>query len=310
MITTLTLNPAIDKAISTSEFKYGGLNIVSQVRTDFGGKGINVSKVLANFSIPTTVTGFAFESDYSSVKEILEQCGIICDFIICPGKTRVNTKLFDEKNKVVTELNEKGTPTNEKYLNQILEKMKNLAKKSEIIVCTGSLPPNCPIHFYKDVIEVVQPHSKVFLDCGGKLLEEGIKAKPMAVKPNLYELEQYIGHKLNNLDEIKKAALQIVESGVEIVCVSMGKDGAMITNGSETFYAPGVEGIEVKSTVCAGDSMVAGLCYGLVSGHNLKESFAYGVAAATGTVTLEGSQIATKPILDSMLCKVKVIDIK
>lgn len=306
MITTLTLNPAIDKTVSIPSFKYGGMNRIQASRSDIAGKGFNVAKGLANLGNRTVAVGFLYEKDALEAKSSLEKEGINVDCIICPGSIRTNIKLFDMEKQVVTEINEKGNQVNQEFLNQIIEKLIFYSKQSEILVLTGSLPPGCPDDFYKVVIEKCKPFTKIFLDAEGAKFEEGIKAIPTMIKPNKYELETYLGHSLKSLKEIKEAAISFIEKGIQIVSVSLGGEGALITDGRETFFSPPIKNIEVKGTVGAGDSMVAGLCAAFIKGLSLKECFRYSVASATACVIQDGTLTVTKCLLDQMLDKVEI----
>jgi fructose-1-phosphate kinase PfkB-like protein len=116
------------------------------------------------------------------------------------------------------------------------------------------------------------------LDAEGARLAEGLKAAPAIAKPNRYELELFCGRKLESLDEILREAVKLIEGGVELAAVSMGADGACLTDGSEAFYAPALK-VEVRSTLGAGDSMLAGMLLGLEHHCKPEDVFRYGVAA-------------------------------
>ena len=100
--------------------------------------------------------------------------------------------------------------------------------------------------------------------------------------------------------DIVHAALLFIEKGVKIVAVSMGGEGAIITDGKEAYYAP-VISVHVKSTVGAGDSMVAGFCKAIESNLPLIEMFRYGVAAATASVMTEGTQLIDRGHFENLL---------
>ncbi len=118
----------------------------------------------------------------------------------------------------------------------------------------------------------------------------GVAAKPYLIKPNRYELQLMAGKPLPTLQDIRDAAMQYIDMGVQIVAVSLGEQGAMITDGHETLFAPKLD-IAVKSTVGAGDSMIAGLTAGLLGDNDLRECFRMGVACATAKCMTEGAKV-------------------
>ena len=307
MFTTVTLNPCIDKSVTIPEFIYGGTNKIQQVSYEYAGKGINVAKAISNLGFKVISTGFLYQSEAENVIKTLSRENLIFDSIICPGKLRTNTKIFDISKSITTELNESGVPTNTESLKDLLLKIEELSKTSNIIIFSGSVPPNCPDTFYQEAIKLCNPFCKTILDTSGEKLIQGIKAKPTIIKPNLSELETAFNIKLDSIDKVKKTAINIInEYGIEIVCVSMGSQGALITNGKETFFSPPVENIVVKGTVCAGDCLVAGIATGYALNLPIHDIFARGIASATACVVQGNSQVVTKSLLEEILPKVKI----
>lgn len=307
MFATVTLNPCIDKTVSVPKFSYGGTNKIQSIQYEYAGKGINVAKAISHMGYSVTSTGFLYEEDFQQMKKSLSQYNIDFNAVICPGKLRVNTKIFDLSERVSTELNEIGNPVQLKQLEELLLKIENIAKKSKIMIFSGSLPPNCPCSFYKEAIEKCSPYCKTILDTEGEKLIEGIKAKPTIIKPNLFELEKTFGLKLNSKNDIKEAAIKIVKNqGVQIVCVSLGSEGALITNGEQTYFAQPVNNITVKGTVCAGDCLVAGIATGYCLNLSLDNILRRGVAAATACVVQGNSRVTTQELLDEFLPKIVI----
>ena len=306
MFTTVTLNPCIDKTVTVPSLETAQLNRISKVDIVYAGKGFNVAKTIARLGKNATATGFIYTGEEHAVVKSLEKEGIKVDCVVCPGHLRINTKIFDEKRKKVTELNEDGVETSDEYINKLIEKIEHYAESSKFVVLSGSLPPKCPADIYSRIIEKVKPKCKVVLDTSGDALKEGIKAKPTIIKPNKDELVGLIGKNIDNLTDALDAANQLVNQGIEIVCVSLGREGAMITNGKKSYYSPVVPNTVVKGTVCAGDSLVGALIVGLDEGLSLKEAFRKSIASATSCVMQEGSEVASKALLDEVIHKVEV----
>jgi 1-phosphofructokinase len=223
------------------------------------------------------------------------------NFVWCEGSVRTNVKIFDQSTQTITEINEPGVQVSESDLKRMTELVSRHAENSDYLVLAGSLPPGCPSDYYRTLIQSVEGLGcRCVLDADGEALKYGLEAMPFMIKPNRYELEKMIGHELKTLPEIKAAALKYIDMGVSIVAVSLGGEVALITDGDETLYAP-VLNIDVRSTVGAGDSMVAGLVCGCMGECTLEETFRMGVACATARCVTEGHKVVDKTIYKALL---------
>lgn len=290
MITALSLNPSIDRTLTVPKFTYGGLNRVTTEKQDAGGKGINVALVLRAMGCEVCCTGFLQRETRMLFEEKLSAAGAGFDFVACPGATRTNLKILDTAAGVITEINQSGRPVSSEEMAQMMEKIRLHARKSSMMVLSGSVPPGCPAELYEQIIRLCRDEKcRCILDADGEKLAHGLKAAPFLVKPNRYELEQLVGRSLKNRRELLLAAREILRSGVSVVAVSLGAEGAMIADAETALYAPPVP-LQVRSTVGAGDSMVAGLAAALDRGDSLEEAFRTGVAAASAACLTEGTQ--------------------
>lgn len=107
MIITVTLNPAIDKTAQVETMVPNGLNRLSNVMLDVGGKGINVSKAIKELGGESICTGFIAGSNGKWIENQLDQLGLKYKFVNVDGNTRMNLKVLD-KEMNLTELNETG----------------------------------------------------------------------------------------------------------------------------------------------------------------------------------------------------------
>ena len=306
MITTVCLNPAIDRSISIAEFTYGGMNRVKSVRNDAGGKGVNVAVTLARLGLETSCLSFLHKNGGKEIENRLISSGVSSAGVWLDGALRTNIKLLDQSKNIVTEINESGAPVGEADLKKMSELIFHHAQDSDFLVLSGSLPPGCPVDYYRTLIEAAEgTNCRCVLDADSARLTEGLKARPYLIKPNQYELELLVGRPLSSIEETKGAALSLVDQGVSIVAVSMGADGALITDGRETLYAPRLQ-VDVRSTVGAGDAMIAGLTAGCLAELPLSEIFIKGVACATASVMTEGTQLIEKAVYKSLIDQVEI----
>lgn len=306
MITSISLNPSIDRTLTVEGFTPGGLNRVLSSSDVAAGKGINVALTVSALGLDSECIGFMFRDSAPLFEKRLMVNSTAYDFIWLEGSARTNIKVFDQAAGVVTELNESGREIDADSLGKMTELVCAHAENSDFLILSGSLPPGCPADYYATLIDAVDGLGcRCVLDADGERLKRGLEARPFMIKPNRFELETMTGRKLETIAEIRDAARQYIDQGVEVVAVSLGADGAIILQGDEALYAPRLN-IEVKSTVGAGDSMVAALVAGFMAENDLEETFRMGMASATARCMTEGYRIVDKTLYRAVMDMVKI----
>ncbi len=289
MITTICLNPALDRTVTVDTLVPGQVNRVRSSRTDVGGKGVNVAVVCSRLGLKTRVIGCVGAEDIGKYRAAMDREQVQHVFHAVEGAVRVNMKVEALDGSGVTELNESGPTLTAEDLDLFIVLAIDCIRNSEYVVLSGSLPKGCPSGMYRTLIEMAASVPCI-LDASGEAFLEGVKAKPFLVKPNHHELAASVGRELHTMDDIRAAAQSFVDQGVRHVVVSLGKDGALYVGEEGCFYAPEIP-VKVKSTVGAGDAMVGGLLYGLIKYGIMREGFRAGAAAGTASVMTEGTQL-------------------
>ena len=306
MITSISLNPSIDRTLTVESFTPGGLNRVLSSGDVAAGKGINVALTVSALGLNAECVGFMYRDSAPLFEKRLMVNSTAYDFIWLDGAARTNIKVLDQSAGVVTELNESGREIDADSLRRMTELVCAHADNSDYLILTGSMPPGCPDDYYATLIEAVAGLGcRCVLDADGERLKKGLAAGPFMIKPNRYELESMTGKRLDSIPEIRDAARHYIDQGVEVVAVSLGADGAIILRGDEALYAPKLN-IEVKSTVGAGDSMVAGLIAGFMAEEDLEETFRMGMACATARCMTEGYHIVDRTLYRAVMEMVEI----
>lgn len=304
MITTLTVNPAIDKTVIVDHFAVDKVNRIQQYREDPGGKGINVSKMVQLLGEETTALGFAGGIRGNKLLTMIKQLDIPYEFVMTVGETRINNKIIDLVNGTCTDLNEPGQPITEAEVTELKELVKKWIPKSDYFILSGGVQTDISSSFYKELIEMMnQSDCKVMIDTSGVLLEQAIQAKPWLIKPNIHELEELVGKKLTSFEEIIEQARKLIASGIQYVAVSMGEKGMLLVSETEVYHGKAPK-VDVKSTVGAGDSTVAALAVGFYKQLSLEQTLRKAVAAGTAAVTMEGTNVPEKSLINSIEEKV------
>ena len=183
MITTVCLNPAIDRSISIAEFNYGGMNRVKSVRSDAGGKGVNVAVTASRLGLETECISFLHKNGGKEIENRLISSGVSSDGVWLDGTLRTNIKLLDQSRNIITEINESGAPVSEAALQKMTALIARHAQDSDFLVLAGSLPPGCPADYYRTLIEAAENMKcRCILDADGDKLKEGLKARPYLIK--------------------------------------------------------------------------------------------------------------------------------
>lgn len=308
MILTLTLNPAIDKTVVIPNFSEGAVNRIESVRTDIGGKGINVSKcllVLGNIS--TAVAVWAGETGKRG-KDYLIHSGFNSYSIeLDEGETRTNLKIIDTEKNVNTDINEPGPTLDRRTFEGLMNTIDSMIKEDDILVLSGSLPKGLDSTAYRDMILFFKEKGvKTILDADGESFVYGIEAIPYLVKPNIDELCRYTKKELKTEEEIISAARELVQKGIKEVVVSLGADGSLFVTADKVLKAEALK-VPVQSTVGAGDSMVAALAHGLDCGVDEIKRLKLATAISAASVMLSGTQ---PPELETVKKLYKEVTIK
>ena len=261
MILTVTLNPAVDISYGLEEFKIDTVNRVSDVRKTAGGKGLNVTRVLAELGERVLATGLA---GGTNGEFITDQIQLIAeeDFYLILEDSRNCIAILHEGNQ--TEILEDGPKISIDEEWEFRKHFKNLLKDFDTVVFSGSLPKGLPQDYYARLMQNTESRN-VVLDTSGSCLKEVLLSsyKPTVIKPNKEELEQLLGVQIaDDIEELKTALNNILFDGIEWIIVSLGKDGAFAKHGS-TFYRVEIPKIKVVNPVGSGDSTVAGIASAL-----------------------------------------------
>ena len=301
-VVTITLNPAIDRTVTISNFTAGAVNRVESVRSHPGGKGVNVASALADHGHGVAVTGFLGRSNAGAFEELFSQKKIADHFVRIAGQTRIGIKITDPVRAETTDINFLGPAPTSEELSMLRWQIATL--EAEWFVVAGSLPPGVDPKIYREIIASLrQTGRKVLLDTSGEAFSLALEAGPTVVKPNIHEFEAFIGYPLSNEQEVVAAARTLIDRGIELVVISMGKEGACFITATESVVARPPE-IEVKSTVGAGDAMVAGILSGQLEKISLGECARLATAFSIDSLSRLESGLGSRSAIESAMQKV------
>ena len=301
MIYTVTLNPALDKTVEIPGMALDTVNRITSMRTDPGGKGINVSKVIAKLGGESCAVGILGGESGRTLLAALEREGLRTHFRFVEGQTRTNLKIIDRALHTNTDINEPGLTVSPADLDALLRDLLGMVHEGDIVVLAGSLPQGAPQDSYRVWTAACREKgARVCLDADGVLLAEGLKAAPYLIKPNEDELSRLVGHRLTDTDELIAEGRRLLKGGVTRVVISLGERGALYLRGNEVLYAEGLS-VPVGSTVGAGDSVVAALAYADSLGMSDEDAVRLSTATGAANVMCSGTQPAEREAVEKLL---------
>ena len=300
MIYTVTFNPALDYVIRVENVRLGAVNRTVKEDIFYGGKGLNVSRVLKSLGYDSVALGFVAGFTGDEIERGAKSLGITPDFIhVEKGMSRINVKLKSNEESEINGMGPEITPEDVKQLFKQLEKL----QQGDVLVLSGSIPKTIQDDIYERIMEKLDGRGiLIAVDAEKKLLLNVLKYHPFLIKPNNFELGDMFGVTLTSDEEILHYAGELQRQGARNVLVSMAGDGSLLLDENGHAHKMGVAKGTVRNSVGAGDSMVAGFLAGYLEqgdyGYALRLGTAAGGATAFSDDLADGEMI--RKVLESL----------
>lgn len=303
-IVTVTLNPSIDVTLWLDGLDPDRANRVEAETREAGGKGINVSRVVRSFGLDglcLSVTGADNSREFS---RFLEDDGLRYEMLPVEGAVRENLTLRTGSHTV--KLNRRGPAMTTMMIGALMALIRRHIHPGDIVVFAGSLPEHVEIQDYAELILAVKnAGALVAVDSDELKLEDYRMIRPWLIKPNLHEARHILEVEDDSPQAAARAARKLRDNGVENAMISMGGGGLLCACEEGVIHAAAPQ-VEVKSTVGAGDSALAGFIVGFVKGRSLEECVKMAVACGTAAAAQDGTTVASKETAAALLDGVKV----
>ncbi|MDF2931491.1 MAG: 1-phosphofructokinase family hexose kinase [Chryseobacterium sp.] len=294
-VLTITLNPSVDKSSSVSNIIPEKKLRCNSPKYEAGGGGINVSRALKRLGVNSDAFFTSGGRTGKLLESLLQDEQVNIRPFYVTAETRENFTVLDTSNNKQYRFGFPGELLTKEEQNEILNRVEEVNPFPDFVVISGSLPAETDSNFMKQLVKMCKSKgSKVIIDTSGEALKTAVEEGVFLIKPNIGELASLVGKdKLEETDVDQAVQLIISQGKAEIVVVSLGSQGAILFSVTEKIQieAPPVE---VRSTVGAGDSMVAGMISVLVKGGNYKEVLSMGIACGSATTMAEGTGLFTR----------------
>ncbi|TDF92602.1 1-phosphofructokinase [Paenibacillus piri] len=309
MITTVTLNAAIDKTYYVPRLSPESVMRVRRVFAEPGGKGINVARVAHQLGHEVQAAGFIGGHNGRFIRQELDRQGLRHDFIEIEGESRICLNIIDESDGSSTELLEPGPVVDAEAMERLTVKLRRLAAQSRVVCLSGSLPAGVPAGFYAELIGLAKREgAAVFLDTSGEALLRGAEAAPQLIKPNEAELAQLIGRPIGQSPaDIAEQLASLSPERMSAACitVSLGADGSLTYYGGAYYrtYAPRIEAV---NTVGCGDAFIAGMAVCMAEDLPIEEALRLATAAGSANALNEKAGYVNPEQVRELLTQVAV----
>ena len=302
-IITLTLGPAFDMHCHADSLQLDHENLVYMDLCQAGGKGVNISRALVNNGTPNLALLVLGQENAASFLQNLDADGVTYDAITVPGRIRENITIHTGPTE--TRISFPGFRVEADVLPQVERKLLSLADGDTVITMTGRVAEGMAVADVSAMLrKAAGKGAKIVVDSRSFSLADLKNLKPWLIKPNQEEISAYLGREINSLHETLTEAKALYEAGIANVMISMGGDGALLVCREGAFIATPPK-VEVKSTIGAGDSAIAGFaaCPDSSAEQRLQLAVAYGTAACMAEGTLPPKPEDVKQILQKVQLK-------
>lgn len=306
MIYTITLNPALDREMTVPEISLDRVLRAQAIQTDIGGKGFNVSRALLALGVDSTALGFIGGAIGDQMIAGLSALGIRTDFIRVQGETRINLSIVDANHTHYIKVNEPGPLLTNAEASAMLDKIGFLVRNGDWWILAGSTPPGIQPSLVSEIIHRIKSAGAFsVVDMEGACLKEGCVANAFLVKPNALEAGELFGNQISTITDALDALDKIHSIGAKQVVISLGKAGAVYSNGIQAWWAePPL--IRERNPIGAGDAMLAGLVWALQKNLNGKDVLRWGVACGAAAASLDGTAVGSFPLVESLTANVRI----
>lgn len=309
-IITVTMNPSIDVTLWLDGMHTDEANHILSESREVGGKGINVSRVIRSFGLDNLCLAVAGRDNMAEFSRFLEEEALRYELLQVDGVVRENLTLRCDGQTV--KLNRRGLSMSTMLVGALMALIRSRMHPGDIVVFGGSLPENITVQDYAELILAVKnAGALVAVDSDLLTLAHYRRIAPWLIKPNIHELRHMIEVKGTDIADVVEAAKALSEAGVENALVSLGGEGLVCVSrtpdGAPEIIRAVVPQVEVKSTVGAGDSALAGFIIGYVRGQSRLECSRLAAACGTASAMLEGTDLADRETVASLLDRIEVM---
>lgn len=306
MLTTVTLNPAVDKTFILPTWRIRRFNRAEAVTTTPGGRGINASYALQALGTEVAAMGFIGGMSGRFIEEELHKSRITTNFVYISHETRTNYIILNNRNNLQAQINEKGPQISGDELEEFKEFYQRILSHSEMVVIGGSLPQGITSDIYAQLITTAKERGiPAYLNTSGEALLNGIEAQPLVIQPDIRASDRLMGIRINTDRRKIEIAQKILDKGIEIVIMNMGF-GRVIVATPDKIWEVNVPPPKAVNTVGIGDALVGGMAHILHKGGTIFEAAKLGVATSVASALQIEAKVRNREQVEQFLDNIEI----
>jgi tagatose 6-phosphate kinase len=285
----LGTTPTVQQNMTFAQVTIDDVNRAVDVRRSASGKPVNVARVLHTLGEEVTLCIPLGGDTGRFIRDELTSVGIALENVEIPTATRTCVTVIDRKESTATELIEEASAIPPQAMTQLLDKFAAGLRLAKIIILSGKLAPDAGDEFYADCCRAALPREiPVILDATGVALLRALKYRPFIAKPNRSELATTLGLPISDDQSLRNAMMELIHRGAKWTVITMGKEGAAVSDGSQFWKIPAIS-VEAVSPIGSGDAFSAGLAAALLAGRDIPDACRLGAACAAANTLIPGA---------------------
>jgi 1-phosphofructokinase family hexose kinase len=282
------LNPALDILYEVDDFINGKIYVNCPQQQIPAGKGLNVSRIIGQLGEEVCLTGLLPEYSEKQVTSFCEIHAISHHFYTIPGAIRLNTTINDKKNALSTHFSSVASTVSSRIQHEYTRFIEPKMQTGDYWCLSGSLPKGIHDNYYGTLISLCnEKGGRTLLDTRAAALQHGVRSKPLIIKPNLNELEEFFDEPIKGVHHIALKGKRLLDMGVSYIFISLGEDGMIALHKNDCLLCSPPH-VEVRDTVGCGDAVVAGVTVALKRQFSFNETCRMAVACGTAKAMLSG----------------------
>jgi len=306
LIVCTLFNPTVDVVYRVDNFELGSTLLDTPSSAVPSGKGLNVARVIATLGEEVAVAGLIPQNDMLRFSSFIEECGITPFLYEAMGSARVNITLSDKQRDCITHINSASASLPPRIQDEFLNFLEQRSEKDNYWCFSGSLPSGFDNDVYSRVINMCKDKgANTLLDTRGIALKMGARARPMMIKPNLIELQEFFGEEIKGVHHIALSAKKFIDMGIAYVFVSLGNDGMIAIHGNDCLLCSPPD-VKTVDTVGCGDALAAGILVAQKRNFSFIETCRLAIACGTSKSMHEGPGIVTRDEVWQLMEDVKI----
>ncbi len=306
MIFTLTMNPSLDRYLYVDELVPDDSIRVKNTQEYAAGKGIDVSRVIKEIGGSSIAICPLGGSNGERMEFMLDNEKVLYAAVRVKHETRMNIIVQTLKNQY--RLNLPGKPLTDTEYEMIIDMLKSVLREGDVLVASGSLPLGLKPSVYGHIVKIAKSKNvRVYVDTDGENLKEAVKEGPFGIKPNVHELSRLVGREIK-IEEVGDVAAEVAKKyAISNVLVTLGEKGSVSWIEGHLYKIKPIK-VEVKSSVGAGDSFLAGFVS--KRDESIEEALKLASACGAAAVMNEGTTLSKRPDVEKIIKEVEIEKIR